>query len=225
MTTRTRIGTGWQEGTFAARSITYSARSVTAGSLIVLMWRYENQASPVGTNATDGTTTVSAGGGQFFESGGNPTAGVAIFYNHASGSKTFVVNFSADCTFQECWAEEWTGLSDSANPVDTTATGTGGSLTATAASAGIGFAVIGNFSNSEYTFDGSSVEVFDATYSGYAYQDYATSGSKTMSATGGSGASNAVMVLIKDPTSSPSLSGSAITGGSGTQAPGHSIGL
>lgn len=202
MTTRTLVGTPWQEGTFTARKITFAAHTITAGSIVVLRWRYENQASPVGTDATDGTTTVSAGGGQFFEFGGNPTVGAAVFYNVSAGSKTYEVNFSADITFNECWATEWSGLSDTANPVDTTDTDTTASCSATATRAGIAFMVAGNFSLSDYTWDGGSTEESDQSYSGYAYKSYASAGTVAMSATGASGANNSLMVLIKDPVAS-----------------------
>lgn len=194
---RSQIGASWAGASYTARKITFAARTITAGSLVIVFWRYEGQASPVASSVTDGTNSFT-----FQEYSGNPTVGIAYKYNHPGGTSLAIeVNFSADVAFQDNdEAIEFDG-SDTSDPLDgsmLTATGTSPSVNYTASAAGRAFANTGFFSASSITPTAPATTIDDDTYASFYMRSH-SAGSNSIGGSGGSGTTNTIVAVFKDP--------------------------
>lgn len=210
---RSQVGASWAGASYTARKITFAARTITAGSLVVVFWRYEGQASPVCSSVTDGTNSFT-----FQEYSGNPTVGIAYKYNHPGGTSLAIeVNFSADVAFQDNdEAIEFDG-SDSSDPIDgsmQTATGTNPSVSYTASADGLAFANTGFFSTSSITPTSPATTIDNDTYASFYMRSH-SSGSNSIGGTGGSGTTNTIVAVFKDPAGggSPALDDSGVSPG------------
>jgi hypothetical protein len=190
-------------------SMASQARTITAGSLVIVTWRYEG-GSAVATSVTD---TAGATYSTPIEYGTEPTVGIAYKWSHPGQTNNVAtVNLSASRSFFTTHQIEFDG-GDSSDPIDGSAwtvNGTGPSISYTATAAGVAVAMSGCFSAGAPTATSPAANIIQQQYSLSFYRSH--SSSATIAATGGSGNTNTIALVFKDVGGgAPSISSASTT--------------
>lgn len=198
MAARSKIGATWtaSDGSNAG-TLALPARTITAGSLVIVAMRYEGPVSGTVTGVSDGTRNYTV----LTEYGANPTVCIAYYWGHP-GETNSVITFSVSGTstiYKEAYAVEYDG-SDASDPFDTSATsnGTNPSVNYSAAGDGLAIALIGYYSGSSITPTSPATAEGSQTYSSLISRTHAA-GSNTIAGTGGAGNTNTLVAVFLEP--------------------------
>lgn len=207
---RSQVGAVWfGDSVPATDTIPLSSRNITAGSLVIIAWRYEGGAAAL-SSVTDsaGQTYTVVSGAEY--GAADPRVGMAYKYNHPGGTGVVVtVTLSANRIYKEAYGVEFDG-SDSSDPIDgttpyVTVNGTP-SLNYTAQAAGMAIAITGMFSSGTITPTSPATALNTAQFVfSDLYMRTHSAGSNTIAGTGGAGNINTLVGVFKDPVASQIL--------------------